>query len=112
MSIRASTLVEIMVALVLQMVIFALLLTIYTTIIRQDYWKKAVARQSLEILAREIKWKEDYSGGSIRRNDGITVFFQSELYGQGRERIHLKLEAYTEEKKIAAYEEIILASEK
>ncbi len=103
---RASSLVEVLVAMVLLTVIFSLALTIYINIIKQPFWESYVTRRSLEKVAYQLKKRNICTDGSVDLG-GQIVTYKFLDYNESESFMKLRLECSKLGKIIARYEEVI-----
>lgn len=104
--IKATTLVEVVIALLIIMVVFGASTTLFVKIMnanpaKSDYWQ-----QELQLLATEIKTEASCSNAEYPQEDGTTIYQYCEPYQPDSPLLLLKLEAVHNNQIMASYEEI------
>jgi len=112
MMIKASTLIEVVVALVIIMLVFAASTMLYVRLMNSKPDKRYRLQKELLALATEIKKGGNIEDELYKEENGIAIFQSCEPYATDSTLLHLKLEAVEGEEVIAIHEELFIKSKR
>jgi len=104
---KASSLVEVVIALLIMMVVFTSSAMLYEKIINNNPIKKYRLQKELQSIATDIK-EHNYFANTQYEENGIVIFQYCESYQASSLLLYLRLEAVVSNKIIAVHEEIFL----
>lgn len=112
MKIKATTLIEVIVALVIIMLVFAGSTMLYVQLMNKKPDKKYRLQKELLALATEIKMGRTIENELYEEENGIAIFQSCEPYTADSTLLHLKLEAMEGDNIIAIHEELFIKSKR
>lgn len=109
--IKASSLIEVIVALLIIMIVFASSTMLYVKVINSNPGKKYRLQKRMLAIASEIKQDSSVTYDQYEDENGIVIFQYREAYRADSVLFYLKLEAVESNKTVAIHEEIYLKSQ-